>query len=157
MSLFRADYKVRNILCITPEMIRESGAKVLLLDADNTLSFHGSAKPFPGVAEWVDEMKKNGIGLIIISNNSKKRIAPFAEKLGIPYIAKSAKPLKKGFLAGCGKFGAKPSEAAVIGDQVFTDVVGGNLIGAKVFLTKPLGPETDRFLKIKRKLEVFFR
>ena len=149
----KPQYKFNNILEITPEFLKEIGAKAVFADADNTLSFHGSQEPFPGVAEWIRELAGNGIPLVIISNNEKERIAPFAEKLGVPYIEKSAKPLTAGFSRAAKKFGIEPFEAAVIGDQIFTDVLGGNLFGAKVFLTKPLGPDTDRFIKVKRRLE----
>lgn len=153
MKLLTPQFRFNTVLEISPEFIKNSGAKVVFADADNTLSFHGSQEPFPGVAEWIKELAGNGIPLVIISNNKKERIAPFAEKLGVPYIENSAKPLKRGFLRAAKKFGIEPSEAAVIGDQLFTDVLGGNLIGAKVFLTEPLGPDTDRFIKIKRRLE----
>ena len=103
------------------------------------------------------EIKKSGINLVIVSNNSESRIKPFAEKLGLPFVYKSAKPLPKGFIKACKMFGAKTKEAAVIGDQIFTDVLGGNLIGAKVFLTEPTGPETDSFIKFKRRIEKYIR
>lgn len=153
MKLLTPQYKFNNILEISPEFLKSIGAKAVFADADNTLSFHGSLEPFPGVAEWIRGLAGMGIPLVIISNNEKKRIAPFAEKLGVPYIEKSAKPLTTGFRRAAEKFGVEPSEAAVIGDQLFTDVLGGNLFGAKVFLTKPLGPDTDKFIKVKRCLE----
>mgnify|MGYP002514679922 CR=1 FL=1 len=80
-----------------------------------------------------------------------------AKELGLPFVYKSAKPLSKGFKKACEEFGFEPKEAAVIGDQVFTDVLGGKLFGAKVFLTEPIGPETNSFIKIKRKFEKFIR
>lgn len=157
MSLLKPNYRFNCILDITPEDIKKSGARFVLLDTDNTLALHGSQKPMEGVAEWISKMRKNGIEPIILSNNSKERIEPFAKKLGVPYVYKSAKPLKKGFKIACKKLCAKPEETAVIGDQLFTDVLGGNLFGSKVFLTEPIGPETDPFIKFKRKIEKYFR
>ena len=157
MSFLKADYRFKKITDITAADLKKAGAKLVLLDADNTLSFHGSQKPYPGVPEWIEEIKKEGFVLVIISNNSESRIKPFAEKLGLPFVFKSAKPLSKGFKTACEKFGFEPKETAVIGDQVFTDVLGGKLFGSKVFLTEPLGPETDFFIKIKRKFEKFIR
>ena len=157
MSFLKADYRFKKITDITAADLKKAGAKLVLLDADNTLSFHGSQKPYPGVPEWIEEIKKEGFVLVIISNNSESRIRPFAEKLGLPFVFKSAKPLSKGFKTACEKFGFEPEETAVIGDQVFTDVLGGKLFGSKVFLTEPLGPETDFFIKIKRKFEKFIR
>lgn len=157
MSIFKPRCRFVNILGITPEDIKNSGARAALVDADNTLSLHGSQEPYPGVPEWIRKTVGSGIPVIIISNNNRERIAPFAERLGVPYIEKSAKPLPNGFLRACRRLGIKPKEAAVIGDQIFTDVVGGNLIGATVFLTAPLGPDTDKFIKAKRRLEKFVR
>ncbi|MBR5309628.1 MAG: YqeG family HAD IIIA-type phosphatase [Oscillospiraceae bacterium] len=157
MSVLKPQYRFNCILDITAEDLKSAGAKIVLLDADNTLSLHGSDKPLDGVLEWISEIKKSGINLVIVSNNSESRIKPFAEKLGLPFVYKSAKPLPKGFIKACKMFGAKTKEAAVIGDQIFTDVLGGNLIGAKVFLTEPIGPETDSFIKFKRRIEKYIR
>ena len=68
MSLFKPHYRFNSVTDITPEDIKNSGAKVVLLDADNTLSLHGSQNPHTGVPEWIENMKKSGIGLVIISN-----------------------------------------------------------------------------------------
>ncbi|MBQ2899259.1 MAG: YqeG family HAD IIIA-type phosphatase [Oscillospiraceae bacterium] len=153
MSLLKPHYRFNRITDIAAEDLISAGVKIVLLDADNTLSFHGSKKPFPGVPEWIAEIKECGIVPVIISNNSERRIKPFAKKLGLDYVSKSAKPLSKGFKTALEKYGFEPKDSAVIGDQLFTDVLGGNLLGAKVFLTEPLGPETDRFIKIKRIFE----
>ena len=153
MPLLKPQYRFHNVMEIPPEDIKNSGATAVLIDADNTLALHNSQQPYPGVSSWIKTVIASGIPMIIISNNSAERVRPFAEKLGLPFVEKSAKPLPKGFLRACKRLGVKPAKAAVIGDQIFTDVLGGNLIGAKVFLTKPLGPETDNFIKFKRHLE----
>ena len=157
LSVLKPDYRFNCILDITPEDITKAGARFVLLDTDNTLALHGSQEPIPGIGEWIGTMRKNGIEPIILSNNSRERIEPFAKKLGIPYVYKSAKPLKKGFAIACKKLGADPKETAVIGDQIFTDVMGGKIFGSKVFLTEPLGPETNNFIKFKRIIEKFVR
>lgn len=153
MSVLKPHYRFNRITDITARDLENAGAKIVLLDADNTLSFHGSNEPFPGVPEWIEEIRKSGVALVIISNNSERRVKPFAERLGLDYVSKSAKPFLKGFKKALKKYGFEPKDSAVIGDQLFTDVLGGKLLGAKVFLTEPLGPETDRFIKFKRKIE----
>lgn len=155
--LLKARYRYNTAMDITPEDIKSAGVKAILIDADNTLSFHNSKEPYPGVTEWIGKIQRSGIPIVIISNNKKERIAPFAERLGLSYVENGAKPLPNGLLRACRRLGIKPSEAAVIGDQVFTDVLGGNLIKAKVFLTEPLGEDTNKFIKFKRKLEKFVR
>ena len=93
MSVLKPDFRFNCILDIKPEDIKNSGAKFVLLDTDNTLALHGSQEPLKGVLEWIDEMRKNGIEPILLSNNSRERIEPFAKKLGVPFVYKSAKPL----------------------------------------------------------------
>ena len=105
MSIFKADYRFDKITDITAADLKNAGAKLLLLDADNTLSLHGSQKPASGVPEWLEEIRKEGFVPVIISNNSENRIRPFAEKLGLPFVFKSAKPLPKGFKKATEKFG----------------------------------------------------
>ena len=153
LSILKPDFRFEKITDIKTEILLEHKIKIVLLDADNTLSFHGSKKPFPGVMEWLEEIRSCGIVPVIISNNSERRIKPFAEKMGLDYVSKSKKPLSKGFKTALEKSGFEPKDSAVIGDQIFTDVLGGKILGAKVFLTEPLGPETDRFIKIKRFFE----
>ena len=157
MPLLKAKYRFQNVLSITPEFLQNVGVKAILIDADNTLSLHGSQEPHPGVVEWLRKIKESGIPLVIISNNERERVEPFAKKLGLPFIEKSRKPLPSGFRKACRTLGVSPSETAVVGDQIFTDVLGGNLIGATVILTEPLGPDTDKFIKAKRHLEKWVR
>ena len=153
MSIFKSDFRFEKITDIKTEFLLEHKIKIVLLDADNTLSFHGSKEPFPGVPEWLEEIRNCGIVPVIISNNSECRIEPFAKKLGLDYVSKSKKPLSKGFRTALEKYGFEPKDSAVIGDQLFTDVLGGKILGAKVILTEPLGPENNRFIKFKRFFE----
>ena len=151
MSFLKADYRFKKITDITAADLKKAGAKLVLLDADNTLSFHGSQKPYPGVPEWIEEIKKEGFVLVIISNNSESRIRPFAEKLGLPFVFKSAKPLSKGFKTACEKFGFEPKETAVIGDQVFTDVLGGKLFGSITSKDISDSLENEHGIKVDKK------
>ena len=138
---------------ITPEDIKNSGATAVLIDADNTLALHNSQQPYPGVSSWIKTVIASGIPMIIISNNSAERVRPFAEKLGLPFVEKSAKPLPKGFLRACKRLGVKPAKAAVIGDQIFTDILGANLLGIKSILVDPFEKNQTAFLKLKRFFE----
>ena len=153
MSVLKPQYRFNCILDITAEDLKSAGAKIVLLDADNTLSFHGSQKPLSGVPEWIEEIKKSGINLVIVSNNSKDRIKPFADKLGLAFVSKGAKPLPKGFKKACDMFGVSTKEAAVIGDQIFTDIMGGRLAFIKTILVTDITPEDKTFFKIKRYFE----
>ena len=94
MSIFKPDFRFEKITDIKTEILLEHKIKIVLLDADNTLSFHGSKEPFPGVPEWLEEIRNCGIVPVIISNNSECRIKPFAKKLGLDYV-KAKSPFRK--------------------------------------------------------------
>lgn len=157
MPLLKPQYRFSRVMDITPDYLDSIGVRAVLLDIDNTLAFHGDDTPYPGAGEWVRGVAGYGIPVILISNNGPERVAPFAEKLGVAYEANAAKPLTSGMKKALKKVGVEPRDAAVIGDQIFTDVLGGNLLGGKVILTEPLGPETVPFIKFKRKIEKFIR
>lgn len=127
-----------------------------MLDVDNTLTLHDDPTPDPDIARWLEEMRAAGIPMVIVSNNSEERVAPFAKILGLPFVADGEKP-KTGGMERAAKVlgGLRPEEMAVIGDQIFTDVWGGNRFGAVTILVAPLGPEIVPFIKFKRVLEKF--
>ena len=92
--------------------------------------------------------------MMIVSNNTEERVRPFAEILGLPYVADGKKPGTDGMRRAAEQLGGlRPEETAVIGDQIFTDVWGGNRFGALTIMVAPLGPETVPFIKLKRVVE----
>ena len=125
----------------------------LLVDVDNTLSTHGGQTPLNGLKDWLTYMKDGGIEIIILSNARKKRVMPFAERIGLKYIYLSFKPTPFGFFRGMNEIGYKRENVAIVGDQLFTDVLGGNIFGVKTYLVRPILLEDKIGFKIKRKLE----
>lgn len=95
----------------------------------------------------------------VVSNNNKKRVEPLAEKLGLPFTANGAKPLTFGVNRAVKAMGAKKSETLVIGDQIFTDVMAGNLAGIRTVLVEPFHLEKTWTFRLKRRIEslVFHR
>ena len=81
---------------ITPQLLKSWGVRGLILDIDNTLTTHDNPIPDEGVADWLAQNRKEGIQMIVLSNNKPHRVEPFAKILGLDYIADGAKPLKKG-------------------------------------------------------------
>lgn len=143
---------------ITPELVRAMRATALILDVDNTLALHGSPKPFEGTVEWVQYMREKGIRMIILSNNSRQRVAPFAAQYGLPFLHCACKPFPFAYHAAARRLGVRPRDAVVVGDQVFTDIVGANLALMKSILLTPLditpaGGETSRSFAVRRRLE----
>jgi hypothetical protein len=127
--------------------------KGLILDLDNTLSMHDNPAVEMGVPEWLTEMRRLGVRLMIVSNNTGKRVAPLAKKLGIDFIAFGCKPLTFGLSKAAKAMRLPKSQLALVGDQIFTDVMGGNLYGIKTILVEPFYLEDKWTFKLKRKIE----
>ena len=157
--MLKATVAVRSVRDITPELLRSMGIKGLLLDIDNTLTTHDNPEPAEGVREWITRMKRAGIQMRLISNNHEERVIPFAEGLGLECICESLKPLGKGFRKAMKDMGLRKEQLCVVGDQIYTDILGANLFRVKSIYVKPIRRESwkgHEFLCIKRVLEVPF-
>ncbi len=153
MALFKP-YKIFNRITDIPiEWLVSNGVKGVALDADNTLSTHHSQTPLDSVPEWLAKARESGIKLIMVSNANEKRVAPFANKLGLEFTSLSCKPLPFGFIKAARKMGLRRGEIAAIGDQIFTDVMGANLAGLKPILLIPIEAEQGASFKLRRRLE----
>ncbi len=153
MSIFKPDLMVHSIMDIQPSDLQDRGIQAMILDADNTLSVHGSAIPYNGVPDWIQTMKAANISMLIASNNTQQRIHPLAQNLGLEYRYMSLKPLPFIFCSARKTFGVPRKKIAVIGDQLFTDIVGGHLAGMMTILVEPFEMETGMLALFKRKLE----
>lgn len=158
MPLFYPTLYRRRITDITLDDLNQLGIQGLLLDVDNTLSTHGSQVLDPAVEAWLTHMRNNGIRLTVVSNALPRRVAPFAGKIGLRYIAFSCKPSPVGFLRGVGRLGLKRKQCAAVGDQVFTDVLGANLCGIPCIQLEPIQLEKGKpTLTLKRAVERWIR
>lgn len=151
--LFKPTFHLKNVLVINKEFLEKNGVTALVLDMDNTLSMHGNPCAEAGVSGWLDEMRALGIKMRVVSNNTNKRVAPLAAKLGLPFTANGAKPLTFGITRAMKAMNAKKSETLVIGDQIFTDIMAGNLKGVRTVLVEPFHLENTWTFKLKRRLE----
>ena len=129
------------------------GVDCLLIDIDNTISTDHGTKLVEGLGGWIKKMKNEGVKLYIVSNARKSRVLPFSKKVGLDFVSLAMKPLPFGYLRGVKKSGKKRKTAAIVGDQIFTDVLGGRLSGVKTILLTPILPEDKMSFKIRRKLE----
>ena len=98
-------------------------------------------------------MRALGIKMRVVSNNTNKRVAPLAAKLGLPFTANGAKPLTFGITRAMKAMNAGKSETLVVGDQIFTDIMAGNLKGVRTVLVEPFHLENTWTFKLKRRLE----
>jgi HAD superfamily phosphatase (TIGR01668 family) len=152
-NLFVPDYMFSDIYKITPEFIKSLGVSTVVLDIDNTLVTYAVAEPTPEVIAWVRGMQESGLSLCIASNNHGTRVEKLNEKLGLFYMCSSAKPSRKAVRKACEHFGTKPSEVAVIGDQIFTDVLCASRAGAVAILVTPIPYNENLFFRFKRVCE----
>lgn len=151
--LFRPTLWVKNVFSIDEEFLAAHCIKGLILDLDNTLSMHGSPAAEEGIYEWLADMRRLGVKMMVVSNNTEKRVTPLAKKLGLSCVVFGCKPLPFGINLAIKRLDLPKRELAVVGDQIFTDVIGGNSVGVRTILVEPFHLEDGRLFKIKRKAE----
>ena len=106
----------RRVWQITPQLLNSWGVKGLILDIDNTLTTHNNPIPEPQVAQWLEDNRRAGIRMIVLSNNHPERVRPFAQALGLEFIADGAKPLKKGYQRCSQALGLPCEQLCMVGD-----------------------------------------
>lgn len=151
--LLTPEYIFKQIESITPEFLRRRGITALVLDVDNTLTRDGSQVLEPSVQAWLDAMRAAGVRLTIVSNNTAKRVRPFAERIGLAWVPLACKPLPLGLMVARRRLGAARRQMAMVGDQIFTDRLAAGLYGIPCLLTVPRGGDRQRGVQLKRKLE----
>lgn len=138
---------------ITANLLKEMKVSCLILDVDNTLCLKKGKIILDGVMEWLDKMKKAGIKLIILSNAKPERMEGIAKNFGLPFVALGLKPLTVGYKRAAKRMGENIKNCAIVGDQLLTDILGGNLSRCKTILVCPVELETSFGFKIKRGIE----
>jgi uncharacterized protein len=143
--------RVESVLELTVDRFRDMGIDGVLLDLDCTLKRYRETEVRPETAQWLAALKAGGIGCCIVSNGMNHRIKQFADKLGLPFEANALKPFPFGVRRAMAKMGFQPAHTAMIGDQVFADVLAGRWAGLKCILVRPLHPEEEPwFTRVKR-------
>ena len=144
---------LENVIKITEELIIKNNIKGIILDVDNTLIYYNK-ELLKGVDEWCEKLKEKNIKFCIVSNsNNKEKVKQVAEKLDIPFISFGMKPLKRGLKKAKKILQLEYKNIAVVGDQIFTDVIGANRLGMFSILVKPLETKDIWITKFKRPLE----
>lgn len=140
---------------VTPEMIRDLGARAVLTDIDNTLATYDDADPPEEVVLWCRRMAEAGITVALLSNNSAERVRRFAAPLCIPAYPKAGKPRVGPIRQVLSDIGCPAGEAVALGDQLLTDVWGARRAGLRAALiVPPIKDKTTLFFRFKRLLEV---
>lgn len=146
---------VDNLLDVPLEELAAAGVRAFIFDLDNTITEWNSQELRTEVEEWFKLLREQGFKACILSNNGARRILQISQRLGIPFIHRARKPMRASFLQAVALMGVTPSETAVIGDQIFTDVLGGNRAGLYTILVKPLDRREFYGTKISRAMEFF--
>jgi HAD superfamily phosphatase (TIGR01668 family) len=129
------------------------GVDTVFFDLDNTLMPRDTAVISGEIRNWLDELVSRGFKPCLVSNNWHGHVAEIAKDLGMPIVAKAIKPLPFAFLKALKVTGAQRTQAAIVGDQLFTDVLGGKLVGIKTVLVVPLSASDLPHTLFLRKLE----
>lgn len=144
---------LNNIKEITIELLKQNNIKGLILDIDNTL-INFDKNLIPGCEDWCNNLKANGIKMCILSNTNKvHKVKKVAETLDLEYLYFAHKPNKKGFKKAKEILELNPENIAVVGDQIFTDVLGGNRSNMVTILTKPIDARDIWLTRLKRPFE----
>ncbi|MDR0818516.1 MAG: YqeG family HAD IIIA-type phosphatase [Oscillospiraceae bacterium] len=136
--LLRPDIIVDGVFDLTPELLRSRGISLLLADLDNTLAPYGGKPPSDALLDWKAKMLDGGVEIFIVSNTNKPRAGLFAEQFGVGYIKHARKPTRGGILEAIERCGRTPSETALVGDQIFTDILGANRAGTTSVRVRPI-------------------
>jgi len=151
LSLLTPHYRVRRVWELTPERLRQWGLYCLLVDVDCTLTRYRQGEAMPEAAAWSEQLRADGITMCLVSNGRRRRIQQFAERFRLPCVWGAMKPLPWGVRAAVRRLECVPQETALVGDQIFADVMAGRLAGVRSILVEPINPEEEPwYTRLKR-------
>ena len=153
LKKFLPDEFAKDIFHIKADALKERGIKGIITDLDNTLVAWDCPEATPEIIEWLVGMQDAGIRVTIVSNNNHLRVNAFSEPLQIPFVAKANKPLGGAFRRALKLMGTGKEETVVIGDQLLTDIFGGNRRGLHTILVVPVATSDAKITSFNRKLE----
>ncbi|MDR1130849.1 MAG: HAD hydrolase-like protein [Oscillospiraceae bacterium] len=150
------DLILNNIYELKPEALRDMGVTLLLMDLDNTLDKYHALAPGIALRNWIDALKKAAVEPFIYSNSHGRRAGRFAGALGVAYINRAGKPDSKRLAALLRAKGAAPENTAIIGDQIYTDILCGKRAGIKAIAVRPIDL-SNPFRRLRYGAELPFR
>jgi hypothetical protein len=149
---------VDSIREIDLDFLRNNGIRGIITDLDNTLVGAREPDATPEVLEWLKRLDEYGFRIVIVSNNHLPRVERFAKPLGIPFLHRAKKPTRTPFRKALALLQLTSEQVAVVGDQLMTDIYGGNRLGMFTILVNPIAPQDEGFgTRINRRLEKIVR
>ena len=153
MEQYIPDIYQKSIYNINYDLLAARGIKCILMDLDNTMVPISIKKSNKKIKELFDDLKTRGFKVVIFSNSPKSRVKPFKDELDVDCCANALKPFKKKYLKILNEYNLDVTQVAAIGDQLITDIRGGNSIGITTILVNPIGSKERVTTKINRFLE----
>ncbi|MBQ8193133.1 MAG: YqeG family HAD IIIA-type phosphatase [Bacilli bacterium] len=153
MNYFFPDVYQKSIYTINYQKLKDNGIKCLLFDLDNTCVPYVDRRPTKKLKDHFNKLQDMDFKVIIFSNSPKERLKPFKKELNIDCCSKAGKPRKAKFLKVLKTYNYDLSEVAIIGDQLVTDIYGGNKVGIMTILVNPMSDIDMPFTKIHRFIE----
>ncbi len=144
---------VNSVHKIDLDALKHMGIKGIIVDLDNTLVPWNEDAEFPKAVEWLSKVKDSGLSVCIVSNNHPRRAKTLAGSFDIPFIWQAVKPRRRAFRKAMRMMKLKQSQTAVVGDQVFTDILGGNRLGLYTILVRPLKKQEFIGTRLVRQVE----
>jgi HAD superfamily phosphatase (TIGR01668 family) len=151
--MLRPDAVVSTVTAVTPDFLRARGVHAVMVDLDDTLLASGSEVLDPSFRAWLSTLQDAGIPVVILSNGERSRVARWAEELRIGGLALIGKPFRRAFRKGLEHLGSPPQQTSMVGDQLFTDILGANRAGMVSVLVRPLSPGGLPHTRLLRRLE----
>ena len=148
-------YMTGSLTDLTPQWLKEQNIRLLMLDFDNTIVPYTTNTPTEAMNAWLEQMAASDIQLCVVSNSRKDRVKIFCQKYEIPCITHANKPFSKGIKECLGKFQIDPREAALVGDQIFTDTLGAGCAGVRAILVEAIHNH-NIWLKLRHVAELPF-
>lgn len=145
----------RELTDLTPERLNALGVRLLMLDFDNTIVPYTTDLPTAKMEQWLSEMNTSGIQLCIVSNSKRDRVPKFCAARNMDCITHAKKPTSKGIRECLARYDIPASQAALVGDQIYTDTLGANCAGVTSILISAIDNH-NFWLKARHVLELPF-
>ncbi len=152
-KILKPDLCLRTIYDLDTIKLKARGIKAIIVDIDNTLVSWETKEPDDKVNELMFRLTSEGFKICMLSNSTRKRVEEFNKCLNLPAIHKAIKPSKIAFRKAIALMGSSPEDTAVIGDQLFTDIFGGNRLGLFTVLVSPISSREFVWTRLVRKVE----
>ncbi len=155
-ALLRPAVRVPTVYDIDLHALEARGIRGLILDLDNTIVPWGARHAAPELVVWIAALRAEGLQACIVSNNMGARVRHLAGQLGLPAVTTALKPGPPAIRRALRQMGTTPATTALVGDQLFTDILGGNLLGLLTILVRPQSAREFPLTRVVRFAESLF-